>query len=238
MNDERIVGKFDSLNFGELRAQRDTQFSEHWTPNPSFDEACRREISLVFGAKGGGKSAFRRYMAEIRKAKDLAVTSVDLQDFRYDPVANQVVALAKETGSDAIETLTRYWRNLLLLRCLEESVARVAENTNRHDTATDKALAVLSEHRERRADAGLLAMLSKAHQALRSIFVHDPGTSADIRVRGLTTQEYDRVERASEDPELNDACLHIAGLLMAKGVMVYAVVDGIDKVANAVQSPR
>jgi hypothetical protein len=234
VSDERAGWRFESLNLGELRAQRDMQFPEHWTPNPSFDEACRREVSLVFGAKGGGKSAFRRYISEIRKAKDLAVTSVDLQDFRYDPVADQVTALAKETGSDAIETLTRYWRNLLLLRCLEESVARVADNTRHHDAATGKALAVLGEHRERRADAGLLAMLGKAHQALRSIFVRDPGTLTDIRVRGLTSEEYDRVERASEDTELNDACVHIAGLLMVKQMMVCTVVDGIDRVADSV----
>ena len=102
MIDSNANWRFDSLNLGEMRAQSDGHFADHWTPNPSFEEACRREVSVVFGAKGGGKSAFRRYITEIREDRGLVVTSVDLQEFRYDPVANQVTELAALIGDDAI----------------------------------------------------------------------------------------------------------------------------------------
>jgi hypothetical protein len=223
------------LDLGDFQSQNDPHFQSHWVGNNSFDQACNPAISVVFGAKGGGKSAFLLHMMNYLKEnqKNVHVVSIDLGAFKYGTVTKQVNDLVRTTGDDGAEVLSRYWRCLLLLHFLREAAMMVERSSQEKHLLFERIMRALEPHsKHASADIWLLDTLRKTVKMLEGWLVEDRSKNLDVDILGLAPEEIERLDAMPEDPQLIDACISASGHLVEQKKAIWLVLDGIDSVSD------
>jgi hypothetical protein len=222
------------FDLDQFTAQNERFFADHWLDTAWIQNAARRSVPIIFGAKGGGKSALLRYLTELRHEPNIGYSNIDLSDFRHERVRSQVRALVGDLSIDHGTLLANYWRYLLLLHCLRHVAVRSNPTNDQERLVLERVRAVLA--RQEPADSAsnmLLGCLIKARQFLDGCLLRKIAADEPPLVGGLTRRELARLENHPDDDEFTTACIDAAGLVRAAGQHVGLVVDGLDSVDDS-----
>jgi len=222
------------FDLDQFSAQDEEHFREHWMYTPYFMAAARRNIPIVLGAKGSGKSALLRYLTQLQSESDITYPGLDLTEFRHERVRSQVRALVGELSIDDGMLLANYWRHLFLLHCMHDVSVRVNPSDEREQNALETIRSVLARNAiEPKAHDTLLGYLIRAKRYLDECLLRrEPAAEPPLR-GGLTRLELSRLENLPDDDEFTAACLAAAGLLVGDRRHVCLVVDGLDRVKES-----
>lgn len=222
------------LNLDQFAAQNEKFFEQHWIETPHFIRAAAPGVPIILGAKGGGKSALRRYLSELQHDSEVSCPALDLGDFRHALIHRQLAQLVGKIGIDDQLLLASYWRQLFLLHALRDVSIRAQPGSDQEVAALAAIRSVLADHNlAERPTLTLLSWLGTLRESLDSILMQRVVPQSTPFIFGLTCRELDRLERLPNDERFSNACLAAATLLTSSRKHVCLIVDGLDKIRPA-----
>lgn len=224
-----------SLQLDHFAAQRETYFTEHWIDTPAFQNAAKPELPIIFGAKGCGKSALARYLADIRTDKRISCRRIDLAELKHRRIISQLKSLVEKIQTDDATVLSNYWRHLFLVHFLADaSVTADPDGDLKAETALYKVRAVLSRmNHTSQPGRWLVDVLSKAARLLDQLLVEPKTPDELVLASGLTLGELEKIEKFPEDDEFVEGCMAAAALLTRQSRQCCIVVDGLDVISES-----
>jgi replication-associated recombination protein RarA len=98
---------------GPLDAAEDEKFREHFVRQDQLRALVSDESHIVYGAKGGGKTALRRALTEIENAAFYATGTIDLDTLSFQRVHVELEKACQATGADVMSLARATWRNVI-----------------------------------------------------------------------------------------------------------------------------
>jgi hypothetical protein len=114
------------VNWGPIDALvRDEQFHLKWMESSSVKACLHSGSWIISGEKGSGKSAIRKAIVEIYGNQYLAAPIVDLDDFSFRPLYNNLFQFAKLTELSKTQTLSHFWQYSILIEMIKHCASKL-----------------------------------------------------------------------------------------------------------------
>lgn len=108
-----------NVNWGPSDALvNDKQFHKKWIEPPSIKTCLLKNMWLISGEKGSGKSAIRRALSEIYGDRFLVAPVVDFDNITFKALYENLVELASATKLSKTATLSHYWQYALIVELI------------------------------------------------------------------------------------------------------------------------
>jgi hypothetical protein len=193
---------------GPLDADEDERFRDHFVPQDLLRALVSNESNIVYGAKGGGKTALRRALTEIENASFFTTGTIDLDALSFQRVHVELAKVCEATGADIMSLARATWRNVIALFFLEIVSDRVA--TTNADLR-ERIDAVLKDERFSKAEP-LNGVFSQARRFLERL--GNVGLNGDAADFDAAETRRITVDRFPPTPQLerllDDVCRVIA----------------------------
>lgn len=220
------------LKLDHFTAQREEYFADHWIVTPAFERAARLGKSIVFGAKGCGKSALARYLVDMQGDTHIICRHLDLTQLRHDRIVSQTKLISDKLLADKATLLANYWRHLFLLHFLREVSIAAESQDDSSATALQRVRAVLDrpEPQSEQDPIGytILSYIAKCIRACEDALISRTNRDEPPVINGLTRSELAMLEQYPSDDRFVDACIVAAGLLAKTRRHICIIVDGLD----------
>lgn len=108
-------------SLGSIAAENDPKFTMHFVDTPTFARLLDDECMIIMGAKGSGKTAVMRALADIEtyKSKYCQVLSIKLDGLRFGPLYEAMKKLNSTSNQGLVAIARSTWQNVIAIYVLE-----------------------------------------------------------------------------------------------------------------------
>ena len=211
---------------GPLDAADDERFREHFVRPDELRALISSDSHIVYGAKGGGKTALRRALTEIENAAFYSTSTIDLDTLNFQRVHVELAKVCEATGADVMSLARATWRNVIVLFFLEV----VGDRLTGHADLRERIEDTLTGERFSGADplSGVFWQVKSFFKRLGNVGLDDAGYDADdvLEARRIT------VDRFPPTPQLGRLLEDVCGVVAKSGKVVAICIDGFDSIVD------
>ena len=218
---------------GDPDAEHDTMFDEHFVPLEILGEIRRNCSSIVFGAKGSGKSALRRALTEIYRDDYLLTDTVNLNSLSFSQVHKALADLRDTSNVEMTRLATNVWRNVLAIYCLDavqkSPSAPDKLKSDIHEWLVEEGVVELDSD----ANTRLLGFIERIFARVRELAVDDAETFLP-----LTPRQTSLLDRFPYDEVMRTLLIRSTKWIGPNGRKALICVDGFDSIVDHTEESR
>lgn len=106
-------------DLGSVSAETDVHFLRNFVESREFSRLLQDECSIVIGAKGSGKTAVMRALADVYPSRYAHVKDVKLDGLKFDPLFGALQELDRASGQGLVAIARAAWQNIIAINVLE-----------------------------------------------------------------------------------------------------------------------
>src|SRR5688572_9107237 len=113
-------------NLGNIDAEYDEKFQQHFVATPEFAKLLTDDCKIIAGAKGSGKTAIMRALADIDtyRSRYVSVYPVKLDGMKFAQLIEAIRKLDNASKQGIVKIARTAWQNVIAIFVLEAVVER------------------------------------------------------------------------------------------------------------------
>jgi len=218
-------------NLGSISAEFDEQFQRHWVATPEFADLLGDQRMIVAGAKGSGKTAIMRALADIDsyKKRYIGVYPVKLDGLKFAQLYIAIRRLDDASNHGVVAISRTAWQNVIAIYILEAAIQHKLIGAR-----------LRGQFRRYLSDAGyfnvaasdkLLGHLERVWQLLGKLSRENDELEADP-VSGLQARQQKVIGAFPSDRRLDEYLAEVIRAVRASGKRLLICLDGLDSVVE------
>jgi len=218
-------------NLGNIEAEYDEKFQQHFVATREFAKLLADDCKIIAGAKGSGKTAIMRALADIDtyRGRYVGVYSVKLDGMKFAQLIEAMKKLDQASMQGLVKIARVAWQNIFGVFVLEAALeqklvsgnarGRIRKYLSDSDYLANAASDKLLGHLER-----IWQMISKRGKTRNS---------ADVEpLLGLHPQQQRAIDAFPSDPRLDEHLTLVRGAIRTSGKPLLICLDGLDSIVE------
>lgn len=218
-------------NLGSISAEFDEQFQRHFVATPEFADLLGDQRMIIAGAKGSGKTAIMRALADIDsyKKRYVAVYPVKLDGLKFAQLYTAIRRLDDASNQGVVAISRTAWQNVIAIYILE--AATQAKLVGARLRGEIKKYLADSGYLNAAASDKLLGHLERVWQLLGKLS-RDTEEFEEDPVTGLQPRQQKVIGAFPSDRRLDEYLAAVIQAIRASGRRLLICLDGLDSVVE------